>query len=388
MSSNNFVKLGLIAAGAATTVAVAYWFFAKKDEEDAVSTATKGSPLQMPTVEFSAFFEKDKDPERYKKECMKVAYSLHHFGLVVLRDPRVAEADNSRFINMMERYFEGSDGLRDARPEFGYQVGVTKDHIELPRNHCARLGSLGPDDKPLSPCPPELDPKWRFFWRTGPQPAKTEFPAENMDAVIPTEFPEWTQVMDGWGGQMTAALFTLAEMAAEGFGMPADAFTSRLLYGPHLLAPTGSDFNTFGQEGTVLAGYHYDLNFLTIHGKSRFPGLYVWTRQGARTSVTVPDGCLIVQAGKQIEYLTGGHVMAGFHEVVVSSATCKVIEAKKAKGESLWRVSSTCFGHIQSDQLLTPLAPFDTPEAKQQYQAIKTGHQVQQELKAIALTKK
>jgi hypothetical protein len=32
-------------------------------------------------------------------------------------------------------------------------------------------------------------------------------------------------------------------------------------------------------------------------------------------AVTVPDGCLLVQAGKQIEHLTGGHVMAGFHEV-------------------------------------------------------------------------
>ena len=25
----------------------------------------------------------------------------------------------------------------------------------------------------------------------------------------------------------------------------------------------------------IFAGYHYDLNFLTIHGKARFPGLYV-----------------------------------------------------------------------------------------------------------------
>lgn len=31
--------------------------------------------------------------------------------------------------------------------------------------------------------------------------------------------------------------------------------------------------------------------------------------------VAVPDGCLLVQAGKQLERLTGGHVLAGFHEV-------------------------------------------------------------------------
>lgn len=46
--------------------------------------------------------------------------------------------------------------------------------------------------------------------------------------------------MNMWGGKMTDALFTLAEMAAVGFEMPSkDAFTSRMLFGPHLLAPTG-----------------------------------------------------------------------------------------------------------------------------------------------------
>ena len=32
--------------------------------------------------------------------------------------------------------------------------------------------------------------------------------------------------------------------------------------------------------------------------------------------VKVPDGCLLVQAGEQLEYLTGGHVVAGYHEVI------------------------------------------------------------------------
>jgi len=91
------------------------------------------------------------------------------------------------------------------------------------------------------------------------------------------------------------------------------------------------------------------------------------------------------QAGKQIEYLTGGHVLAGFHEVLVNKSTSKVIDAKKAKGESLWRVSSTCFGHIASDQVLQPLAPFNSPEAVEKFPAIKAGNQVIAELKAIAL---
>lgn len=323
----------------------------------------------------------------YQLECEKVAFCLHNYGIVILKDPRVFEKDNEIFLSMMEKYFEGSDGIRDARPEVHYQVGVTGEKIEKPRNHCARIGSMGPDDKPLSPCPPEKDPKWRFFWRVGPSPETTEFPSLNMDPVIPPEFPEWSEIMDMWGEKMMAACFTLAEMAAVGFKMPEDNFTKRMQFGPHLLAPTGSDFNKYGAKDTVLAGFHYDLNFMTIHGKSRFPGLNAWTRDGTKVGVAVPDGCLILQAGKQLEYLTGGHVLAGFHEVIVTDATVSVIERKKALGESLWRVSSTLFSQIASDQLLQPLAPFDSAEAVAAFPPIKTGHQVENELRMISLAK-
>lgn len=73
--------------------------------------------------------------------------------------------------------------------------------------------------------------------------------------------------------------------------------------GPHLLAPTGSDLGRHGEEGTVFAAYHYDINFLTIHYKSKFPGLFIWLRNGERVEVNVPDGCLLIQAGKQVLYI-------------------------------------------------------------------------------------
>jgi hypothetical protein len=38
------------------------------------------------------------------------------------------------------------------------------------------------------------------------------------------------------------------------------------------------------QLGEVLAGFHYDLNFLTIHGKSRFPALNIFLRDGCNAS--------------------------------------------------------------------------------------------------------
>lgn len=50
----------------------------------------------------------------------------------------------------------------------------------------------------------------------------------------------WATVLDGWGKKMLAAVQTVAEMAALGFGLPSRTFTDRMQMGPHLLAPTGS----------------------------------------------------------------------------------------------------------------------------------------------------
>jgi isopenicillin N synthase-like dioxygenase len=160
------------------------------------------------------------------------------------------------------------------------------------------------------------------------------------------------------------------------------------------------------------------LNFLTIHGKSRFPGLNIWTKDGTKMLAKIPDGCLLIQAGKQMEYMTGGKVMAGFHEVVVVPSTlevlsmpfiifgslqfyqlcsfclrghlfffffCQAIERQKQMNRPVWRISSTLFFHIASDNELKPIGPFSNPEADAKYPPLLTGIQVQRELGFIKL---
>jgi hypothetical protein len=133
-------------------------------------------------------------------------------------------------------------------------------------------------------------------------------------------------------------------------------------------------------------GFHYDLNLLTIHGRSRFPGLHVWLRDGRRVAVRVPPGCLLLQAGRQLEWLTGGHVQAGWHEVVVTDATRAAAANATAEGRSLWRVSSTVFAHVASANVLSPLGRFaGTGGAAGAYPPTEAGRQVQAELEAIRL---
>ena len=53
-----------------------------------------------------------------------VAESLRRTGCCIVRDPRVQEADNDRFLDMMECYFSQpwETKLKDTRPQLHYQV--------------------------------------------------------------------------------------------------------------------------------------------------------------------------------------------------------------------------------------------------------------------------
>ncbi|XLR36108.1 hypothetical protein S83_064008 [Arachis hypogaea] len=62
----------------------------------------------------------------------------------------------------------------------------------------------------------------------------------------------------------------------------------------------GTDLQNYGQEGTVLAGYHYDVNFVTIHSEGRFPGLNIWLRNGQKVEVKLSLRSLLIQTGKRV----------------------------------------------------------------------------------------
>jgi isopenicillin N synthase-like dioxygenase len=145
--------------------------------------------------------------------------------------------------------------------------------------------------------PPVKDSKWRFFWKIGERPEEVK---DDIPQTIPEDFPEWEEQMNKWGGQMIDGCFVVAEMAAVGMGLASDTFSSKMVGGPHLLAPTASDLIKY-PVGTAFASFHYDLNFITIHGKSRYPGLFLWTREWKKMPVKIPAGCLLLQAGIMFE---------------------------------------------------------------------------------------
>ncbi|KAL7948005.1 hypothetical protein V8C42DRAFT_316368 [Trichoderma barbatum] len=381
----------------------------------ATESHSQDLPMDLPIIDLDIYLNNPASSPAVQAECSRAANALITYGALLLHDSRVSEADNNTFLDLIEDYFAQpeQDIKRDERPELSYQIGVTLENTEKPK--CAVdepcldvIQRLDPSQRPLDISAHSPDPKCRFFWRMVEQPPyETQFPGLNAENIIPEAAhlkERWEPTMDLWGSSMKNAVSKLSEMTALGLGLQADHFSSASRYGPHLLAPTASDLTKYGAKDTILAGFHTDLNFLTIHGRSRYPGLNIWARNtGSRIPVKIPPGnYLLVQAGKQIEYITGGLIKAGYHEVTVNERTVEVIEARKVQfpDRPLIRISSTLFWHLDSDFDLAPVpalaerakkvreeqAKIGRDEGEEAaYPPTKVGLQVQGELKHIAL---
>ncbi|KAI0318996.1 Clavaminate synthase-like protein [Amylostereum chailletii] len=371
----------------------------------------------LPVIDLDLFFSQPRESPAVVAECKKAADALITYGALLLHDDRVSEEDNTTFLDLLEDYFNQpiDDLKKDERPEVGYQVGVTLENTERPKcavdEPCLRvIARLAPEERPLDINGHDPDPKCRFFWSMGTRPPyETRYPSLNAPNVVP-QAPHlnerWSPIMEKWGSSMKNAVEGLAQMAALGMELSRETFTDAGQYGPHLLAPTASDLVKYNKKDTILAGFHTDLNFLTIHGRSRYPGLHIWARNtGKRIPVKFPPTgrYLLVQAGKQLEHLTGGLVKAGFHEVVVNEATVDTIRRRKQEfpERPSIRISSTFFWHLSSDYDLAPIpslakrarevdlgktaGPSTDDTEVTVYEPMKVGQQVSNELKHIEL---
>lgn len=352
-------------------------------------------------VDLSQFLE---DPN-HRDSCKLVMKQLRSHSFVVVRDPRVNASHNDDYIDMMRRYFAQEDSvlLKDERPQDNYQVGIMRPDVEFPDLSFLEMLRLMPqDDWPTLPqrdSSGEItrDKKWRFFIYFTRKRSQDSI---GKVAVIPEGFPEWQEKSAAWGNAMLASINTVAEMVAISYGLPPSTFTEFLDGADHLLSPNANDLRVEPAEGAIFNGMHTDLNFATAHGKSNIGKMvHVWTHHNGRyrkCSIMIPDGCILIQVGEQWEWLTGGHLRAGYHEVVYNSSAAK--ECQRIKDlypddpTRLIRISSTVFGTCENSKILKPLPPItallDQSEkslAQLKYPPIQVLRQVLNKLEKIGM---
>ncbi len=320
--------------------------------------------------------------------CAQVQRIMCEDGIIAFRDPRVDPRLVERIQRLMIDYFNQSSELKDPdeKKELNHQVGWTPGFTEIPNpKHYARAIEDGLDPPPH----PVIgsDPKERFFAAIGtPPPYETAFPVLNAPPVVPAAFADvWQSTIMAYAAVTKATVWTFLEMLATSWGLPMNFFTEEFEYGPHLFAPTGSDMVKYCEPGTVLAGVHGDVGGVSIHGPANLPGLHAWTKSGRRIQVRVPKGQFLIQAAQQLEWLTGGEIIAGLHEVVTLEEVLTRIRAAIAALEQLWRVTSTCFFHMSSDRTSGPKGRFATEQALKKYRPEVAGTQLLVELGVINL---
>ena len=169
--------------------------------------------------------------------------------------------------------------------------------------------------------------------------------------------------------------------------------------GPHCLAPTGvnlreefargctgradkSDLLSWlASERYCLDGFHNDVNLITVHARANTPGLHTWSATGERyDALTVPEGCLVVQSGRQLRHLTGGVIPAMYHEVTTTPGMIPYARAELEAGRDPIRVGCPFFVHVRSDVLMAPIVG-----DRSAYRPIKAGDFVRDMITASAV---
>jgi hypothetical protein len=108
---------------------------------------------KYPIVDLSSYLT---DQKMASADCRMVVDLLYQFGFLYVKDPRVNETHNDRFIDMMEKYYSQPDEIKakDIRKEVSYQVGLTPARTERARDRCNLIAKLDEIEKPLTICPP------------------------------------------------------------------------------------------------------------------------------------------------------------------------------------------------------------------------------------------
>jgi isopenicillin N synthase-like dioxygenase len=305
-------------------------------------------------------------------QAEQAAHEMHRRGLVVVYDPRFSIEGRSDFFAMLQAYYAQDPEViaRDVRRYPDRVVGVAMMHTEKGRNHSARIADYPEHHRPYTTADDceRGDPKYRWHHRAIHPNVRAELagtPALQAmldDQLVPVGFEDrWRRIMDQRSTLLIQTIFDASRLVAIGLGLPEDVFVETMQHGTNLFAPTGSDLSTF-QPDDVMASFHYDFGQWTGHDSASHGGLIAWTRDGKPIRVEVPHGCVLIQAGKEAEILTGGYIQAGFHEVIATDEAIAQARTDKAEGRSPIRIAGPLFAQSGPGVVLSPRGRFATDE--------------------------
>jgi len=335
--------------------------------------------------------------------CEKLTETLRAYGLALVKTPRFDPAVRQRFLDQMLDYIVASLAIRegrlhidipdaDVRPGLGFQYGPTPIGQETAlcaqeENHdrCRLfVERLEPRFKPVTvPGSSYPDRKGRFMehlvtWRGNDVPSDHPVvgrleadpattvaadPRNVMPSYLAPEAQErWKETMHAFGMMMLDPLYEISRMLATGLGLESDYFTRLMHNGHHKVAPTFASFHRDREPRTIQAALHEDIDVFAIHAQGTHSGLFVYTETGVRLRVSIPEGCLLVQAGRQLYLkmrsmkrageISVSAIEPGWHEVLVNKDALEKVRDQVAAIDALMARSD-----LSEEQKLEAIRP-------------------------------
>lgn len=335
----------------------------------------------------------------------RVVDALRRHGLVLVRPDISLTAANQEFLQTMAAFFRLPESVKRTyiveQAGVKYEVGYMPAHAEYTQDEAEYREFIAriPNSADM-PVPHQgSNPIARFMAPIGDRGSSADFPELNLPAVTVAEVPGMNASIDALGGVLYLAGLAVSEYLSVGLEHHPRLLRDMLERpdGPHALAPTGvnlaEEFAKTGKgrngganlldwlatERYCLDGFHNDVNMITVHARANTPGLHTWSANGERyDALTVPEGCILVQSGRQLRHITGGLIPAMYHEVTTTPGMIPYARAELAAGRDPVRVGCPFFVHLRSDVVMTPIAG-----DRSAYRPMKAGDLVKEMISTI-----
>lgn len=319
----------------------------------------------------------------------RIVQDLIDFGAVCIRTNRFTKEQNDAGLQAAQGYFSRPYEIRMLDvppPELAFQVGLTPRGQEQTRQKYDEFTCLPPEHRPTRPLRGQAISE-RLMFPIGSRPAimPERFRSLNEIHANPAGVLPFEEGLRTCGDGLVGVAFDFADLLEIGLMLGEGRIRQLCTDGPHLGAPNASHIDEDVELGDVANEVHYDLNWATFFGKANAPGLFVWIGQKYRVKLVIPDGCVLIQVGKQLEWMTGGYIRYGLHEVVVTQEMIDTLTRTTPPGRPRVRTSWPLFFHANSNEWLEPFDHFAAMAHASNYPRQLAGDYLFDELAAINL---
>ena len=310
----------------------------------------------------------------YKEEANLLRDYIHKFGFAFIDTPWYNEEDVQKSQCLYKKYFTHRDankdlGKKDSRPEHNHLRGwfdgnmyenqeenefcfsnpVIKRFFNKIENGSDVFGSFD-----------AFNDQYGFIstFRNNEILNDEYFKSKNYPGnVSPQDFPDLLPTMRKVSLVMEKTGDAVLDALSLSMGLEEkDSIKKFTKYGDHYTQNLCTLNIHEKPVGNVISKLHFDRELLTVHTRSNYPCLILYTTEekSRRIVAKPPPGSLCVQAGLQLEWLTGGYFASGFHEVIVTEeAKEKAIESVKNGGDG-HRISQTTFIRCENETMVGP----------------------------------